>query len=246
MYGTLLRVKFIRFSNRSKMKDWKIRLILFTSVFYFNACAFVNRRYYTDPGIYFEAAKANAPYDAVIVPGFPHVKDSMTSIVQNRVLWAWYLYENGFAKNVIFSGGAVYTPYKESEIMAMYAIQLGIPKEHVFVDTQAEHSTENLYYSYKIAQKNQFKRVAFATDIAQSSFVYSLNNEELKIPVDFIPIVYDTLKTVVRIEPNINQQEAHVEDFVSIVDRESIWKRLRGTRGDKVKKMMRGDRMNSL
>lgn len=227
------------------MKNWKIRLILFTSIFYFNACAFVNRRYYTDPGIYFEEAKSKAPYDAVIVPGFPHVEDSMTTIVQNRVLWGWYLYTNGFAKNIIFSGGAVYTPYKESEIMAMYAIQLGIPKEHIFVDTQAEHSTENLYYSYKIAEKNQFKRVAFATDIAQSSFVYSINNEIFKIPVDFIPIVYDTLKGITRIEPNIDQNAAIVENFVSIVERESLWKRLRGTRGEKVEKMMRADRSKS-
>lgn len=224
------------------MKNWKIRFILFTSIFYFNACAFINRRYYTDPVAYFEEATRQAPYDALIVPGFPHIKDSMTFIVQNRVMWAWYLYSKGMVKNVIFSGGAVYSPYKEAEIMAMYAIQLGIPAEHVFTEIQAEHSTENLYYSFKIAKENYFQRVAVATDATQSSFMYSINNHRFKIPVDFIPIVYDTLKQLPRIKPSINQNNAFVTDFVSIVDREGLWKRLRGTKGKKVDKMMKADR----
>lgn len=227
------------------MKDWKIRFILFTSIFYFNACAFVNRRYYTDPVVYFEKAQRQAPYDAVIVPGFPHIKDSMTVVVQNRVIWAWYLYSKGMVKNVIFSGGAVYSPYKEAEIMALYAIQLGIPREHVFIEIQAEHSTENLYYSYKIAEQNGFNRVAVATDATQSSFMYSINNHRFKIPVDFIPIVNDTLKQLPRIKPDINQDTALVADFVSIIDRQSLWKRLRGTRGVKVDRMMKQDRKGS-
>ena len=224
------------------MKNWKIRLILFTSVFYFNACAYVNRRFYTDVNIYLKEAQKNAPYDAAIIPGFPHIKDSMTTIVQNRVLWASYLYKSGLVNNLIFTGGAVYTPYVESEIMAMYAIQLGIPKEHIFIETQAEHSTENLYYANKIAQQQGFRRIAFATDIAQSSFVFSVNNNHFKIPVDFIPIVQDTLHTIVRLTPDIDQDAAFIPSFVSILDRESLWKRLRGTRGKKVEKLMREDR----
>jgi len=227
------------------MKDWKIRFILFTSIFYFNACALINRRYYTDPVSYFDAAMRQAPYDAVIVPGFPHIKDSMTVIVQNRVIWAWYLYSKGMVKNVIFSGGAVYSPYKEAEIMAMYAIQLGIPVEHVFTEIQAEHSTENLYYSYQIAKQNGFKRVAVATDATQSSFMYSVNNHRFKIPVDFIPIVYDTLKKIPTVNPNINQDTALVTNFVSIIDREGLWKRLRGTKGRKVDKLMKEDSRDS-
>lgn len=224
------------------MKDWKIRFILFTSIFYFNACAFINRRYYTDPVLYFEKALLQAPYDAVIVPGFPHIKDSMTVVVQNRVIWANYLYSKGIVKNIIFSGGAVYSPYKEAEIMAMYAIQLGVPAEHIFIETLAEHSTENLYYSYKVAELNGFERIAVATDPTQSSFMYSINNHRFKIPVDFIPIVYDTLKQLPRVKPDINQDTALVLDFVSIIDREGLLKRLRGTRGKKVDKMMKEDR----
>jgi hypothetical protein len=224
------------------MKDWKIRLILFGSIFYFNACAYINRRFYTDPSVYFQKALENEPYDALIVPGFPHIKDSMTSIVQNRVYWSWYLYNKGMVKNIIFSGNAVYTPYREAEIMAMYAIQLGIPAENVFTEIQAEHSTENLYYSYKIAEEQGFKRLALGTEIAQSSFIYSVNNHRFKIPVDFIPIVYDTLRTIEKVKPEINQESAVDTGFVSILEREGLFKRLRGTRGRKVDKLMHQDK----
>jgi len=224
------------------MKDWKIRLILFGSMFYLNACAYINRRFYTEPESFFQKAVSKAPYDALIVPGFPHMKDSMTTVVQNRVYWAWYLYDQGIVKNVIFSGGSVYTPYREAEIMAQYAIQIGIPPEHVFTEIQAEHSTENLYYSYKIAQSKGFERVAVGTETAQSSFMYSINNHRFQIPVDFIPIVYDTLKAIEKVKPLINQDTAFASDFVSIIDREGLLKRLRGTKGRKVDALMREDR----
>ncbi|MGN6646233.1 MAG: YdcF family protein [Cytophaga sp.] len=223
------------------MKDWKIRLILFGSICYLHACAYVNRRFYTEPSEYFQKALKNAPYDALIVPGFPHIKDSMTTVVQNRVYWAWYLYNKGIVKNVIFSGNSVYTPYKEAEIMAMYAVQIGIPAEHIFTDIQAEHSTENLYFSYKIAQEHRFERVAVGTESSQSSFMYSINNHRFKIPVDFIPIVYDTLKTIEMAKPAIDQDSALTADFVSIIDREGLFKRLRGTRGRRVEQLMRED-----
>lgn len=224
------------------MKDWKIRCILFVSIVYFNACSFINRRFYTDPSCFYKKALEQAPYDAVIIPGFPHIKDSMTIVVQNRVTWAWYLYSKGIVKNVIFSGGAVYSPYKEAEIMAMYAQQLGISKEHIFIETQAEHSTENLYYSYKIAKDHNFNRVAVATDVTQSSFMYSINNDRFKIPVDFIPIVEDVIKNIPKVKPDINQDSALVSNFVSIIDREGLWKRLRGTKGYKVDRLMRMDK----
>lgn len=227
------------------MKDWKIRFVLFSSILYLNACAYINRRFYTEPSSYFEKALSKAPYDALIVLGFPHMKDSMTSIVQNRVYWAWYLYEQGIVKNIIFSGGSVYTPYYESEIMAMYAIQIGIPREHIFIEKQAEHSTENLYYSYKIAKSQGFERVAVGTESAQSSFMYSINNHRFQIPVDFIPIVPDTLNSIQKAQPVINQDAAFVSDFISITDRESLFKRLRGTKGRKVEELMKEDERNN-
>jgi len=51
------------------------------------------------------------------------------------VLWASFLYKQGVIRNIIFSGGAVYTPYYEAKVMGLYAQRLGIPKEHIFYET---------------------------------------------------------------------------------------------------------------
>ena len=119
-------------------------------------CSFSKRKSYE----YFQQAKKNAPYDAIIVPGVPHDGKSWSSIMNIRVSWADYLYKKGITKNIIFSGGAVYTKYSEAKIMAEYGKALGIPEEHIFTDTNAEHSTENVYYSYLIAKKQGFKKIA--------------------------------------------------------------------------------------
>jgi hypothetical protein len=69
--------------------------------------------------------------------------------------------------------------------------------------------------------------------------MYSINNQRFKIPVDFIPIVPDSLACMKPVKPDIDQDSAFVKDFISIIDRESLFKRLRGTRGRKVDKMMK-------
>jgi len=99
------------------------------------------------------ANKINAPYDAIIVPGVPFHGETWSETMQARVLWSKYLYDNNYAKNIIYSGSAVYTEFEEAAVMAKYAEALGIPKEHIFTDPRAEHTTENIYYSYQVAKK---------------------------------------------------------------------------------------------
>ena len=82
---------------------------------------------------------------AIIVPGIPFNNGNWDSVMKGRVLWSYVLYKNGYTKNVIYSGSAVYSPYFEAVIMGLYAEQLGIPREHIFCETKARHSTENVY-----------------------------------------------------------------------------------------------------
>ena len=220
----------------------RITFIGFGFLLLFSRCSFFLNKFYTDPDLCFAKALQAKPYDVLIITGFPYNKDSMSFVVKNRVDWAAYLYKKGMVKNIIFSGSAVYTPYVEAKIMALYALQLGIPKEHIFIESQAEHSVENLYYSNKIAEREGFKTIALGTDPSQSSFIKSINDKRFKIKVDFIPIVYDTLMSIERAVPSINQQEAYVEGFVSLVQREGTLKRLWGTRGRKVKKLLKADK----
>jgi uncharacterized SAM-binding protein YcdF (DUF218 family) len=183
--------------------------------------------------LYAKAVQKGKVYDAIIVPGIPFNKGHWDSVMKARVIWAWVLYKNGITKNVIFSGAAVYTPYKESVIMGLYAEKLGIPKEHIFYDVKARHSTENVYYSYLEAKKQGFKCLALATDPFQSFMLKGFLSKRFGTPIDRLPFIVDTLKMYNHFNPTINPRAAKVSDkeFESITQQESFFRRFSGTIG---------------
>ena len=174
-----------------------------------------------------------APYDVIIVPGVPFQDSVWQDIMKIRVYWSKYLYDNGHTQNIIYTGGAVYTPYVESIIMREYAIALGIPEEKIFTEIRAEHSTENLYYSYHLAKEHGFEKIALATDPFQGLMLKKFAKKE-NLDVGFLPMQIDTLKLIEKINPPIDPSSAFVEDFVSIKKREGFFKRWRGTMGKNI------------
>jgi hypothetical protein len=153
--------------------------------------------------------------------------------MRGRVYWSKFLYDQGIAKNVMYSGSSVYTAYCEAEIMALYAEQIGIPKEHIFVETKAEHSTENIYYSYKKAKQLGFKTVALASDHFQTKSLRRFTHKKVSPDIGMIPWVLPIIKEMnpKMIDPEIDYQKAYKPDFVSIKKREGVFKRLMGTWG---------------
>ena len=171
-----------------------------------------------------------APYDVIIVPGVPYDGKRWSEAMRNRVQWSNYLYKKGIAKNIIYSGAAVYTEYEEAHVMALYGEALGIPKEHIFLDPRSEHSTENVYYSYRLAKKQGFQKIALATDPFQLNGMRQFI-KKFELPVDLLPIIKDTLLKQDLREPTIDASGAKRPNFISIVNRQSKWQRLRGTFG---------------
>ncbi|MCX6244298.1 MAG: YdcF family protein [Bacteroidetes bacterium] len=180
----------------------------------------------------YHKAIAKAPFDVVIVPGIPYQNGTWESnIMKDRVVWACFLYSRGITKHIIFSGNAVYSPYVEGKVMALHAIALGIPDSAIFSEMKAEHSTENLVYSYRMAKKLGFEKIAVATDPGQSVALKTYA-WDFHIPVSFIPIVYDSLKTfpvdsIFHVDPS----PARVNNFTPLPQRENGIKRLLGTIG---------------
>ncbi|MCH2022786.1 MAG: YdcF family protein [Saprospiraceae bacterium] len=172
-----------------------------------------------------------SPYDAVIVPGVPFEDSVWSDVMKIRVHWAIYLYKKGITKNIIFSGSSVYSPYTESKIMALYAEKLGVLKENIFIEDRAEHSSENLYYSYVLARKNGLHNIALTTDPFQNSFLRNFAKKIMLDDISFMPIVFDSLKTVDMKTPVIDPSLAFQKDFKSITERESMGKRFLGTMG---------------
>ncbi len=177
-------------------------------------------------------------YDIIIVPGIPLNNGVWDKTMKGRVYWSKYLYDKGIAKNVMYSGSSVYSPYYEGQVMALYAEAIGIPKEHIFSETLAEHSTENMYYGYYKCLKLGFKKIALATDPFQAKTLKSFAMRRLSKDIGVFPIVYDSLKTMEAImgNPVIDYAKAYNKDFVHIKDRESFWIRMMGTMGFKMDK----------
>lgn len=190
-------------------------------------------------------AKTCEPYDVIIVPGIPYKPTSVSSIMKTRLLWAKYLYDNGLARNIIFSGSAVHTPYVEGRVMKIIADSLGIPSDHTFFEVEAEHSTENIYYSWMMARKMGFTRIAVATDPFQAFMLRRFVKKHFPDVVS-VPVVYKKVKSKQKTLPTIDATDAYEACFVSLVDRENFAKRLKGTRGFKVAEKLKQEQSASL
>ncbi|WP_114792822.1 YdcF family protein [Niabella yanshanensis] len=181
--------------------------------------------------LYREVTDSNKTFDVAIVPGVPFYNNQWDSVMKGRVLWADFLYKKGIIRNVIFSGSAVYSPYYEARIMGLYAEELGIPAANIFFETQAEHSTENIYYSYEMARKQGFKTIALVTDPFQSLMMKGFTRRRFATSIWHVPFIVDTLRKLNGVELEINPSSAYEAKFRSIVDRENKLKRFRGTLG---------------
>ena len=196
------------------------------------------RGLFFNPSACYEENIRLTPYDAVIVPGVPFEDSTWSYTMKGRVLWSLYLFRNGITKNIIYSGAAVYTPYTEGKIMALYAEQLGVPKENIFIEDKAEHSTENVYYGCLVAIQNGFKKIALSTDRFQSKTLADFLpkiKRKMHIDIRSLPMQDSLMATIPHEDPVINFSLAKVDSFVSIVDRESRLQRLWGTLGKNIR-----------
>ena len=189
----------------------------------------------------YERARKEKPYDVIIVPGVPYDKANTTSVMTMRLYWAKHLYDSGFTKNIIFSGSSVYTHFVEGIVMKVMADSLGIPVGNTFFETQAEHSTENIYFSWKMAREKGFVKIALATDPYQAALLKSFMKRYTP-GVKSIPIVFSKLDIDDRSLPKIDTTSAYVADFVPITKREGFWQRFQGTLGKRVKEDVKRER----
>ncbi len=179
---------------------------------------------------------ASDTFDVVIVPGIPFNGKKWDLIMKGRICWAKYLYDEGIAKNIIFSGAAVHSPYVESKIMALYAEGIGIPSNHIFTEEKAEHSTENIFFSYQQALQIGFTKIAVASDPFQSKLLRKYIYTRISADIVLIPMVYDILRKIDKgiTDPEIDVTKEFIPNFVTLKEREHFHQRFKGTRGKNI------------
>ncbi len=211
------------------------KIILLAALIFILADCTVINPFRKSPYKTFTSNIKKAPFDVIIVPGVPYNDTTWSYVMNLRVYWSKFLFEKKYAKNIIYSGAAVHSPYVESKIMALYGIALGIPAENIFTEEKAEHSTENVYYSYQMAKEKGFKKIGLATDPFQTNNLRFFIKRH-KLDILDLPFLMDTLLTMARKEPEIVVSSAKVDSssFLSLKKREPFFKRMRGTRGKNI------------
>jgi hypothetical protein len=181
-------------------------------------------------------AKKLPAFDVAIVPGLPLKGNQWDTLLKTRMLWSAYLYKKGYVKNIIYSGNAVYTKWVEGKVMAHFAQALGVPKENIFIDTLAEHSTENLYYGYNLAKEKGFKTIALATDPFQCAMLDKFSRKNFDEKIYFFPGVFDSIqREYSEIQMEFDTTKFVASGFIPIDERQNYGDRLKGTRGKNIK-----------
>ena len=158
-------------------------------------------------------AFAFAPYDVVIVPGYPYDTAPKFPLLEARMNWVKELFDKGIAKNIIFSGGAIHTPYIEARVMQIIADTLGIPKQHVFLEEEAPHSLQNVTYGKKLAKKLGFKKIAVATDPFQYAYLSLMMGFAPGVKILTFSPDSSEAKKYFQPLPYYNPRDAFVKDF---------------------------------
>ncbi len=184
------------------------------------------------PGFLLKDATAK-PLDVIIVPGVQYNGLKWNIVMKWRVYWSVYLYKRGLTKNIIYSGSAVYSRYSEAISMSLYAIEMGIPSEHIFLEIKAQHTTENLYYGYQLAKEKGFKNIAFATDPFQSNMVTPYV-KKFKLDVSLVPIYFPILSNAQMKDFEIESSKAYQLNFISIEERETPEERAFYSKGGRI------------
>ena len=191
-------------------------------------------------------AKQFAPFEVIIVPGIPYKPElGWDYTMQTRVLWGVHLYKEGLAENIIFTGSNVYSPYYESEIMRLYALELGVPDSVIYTEKEAKHGVENMYYSYIMAKDLGFEKIALATDPAQNLQI-GYYGRPFADHVVLMPADVDLLQVPYADSIVIDPLEAYGADFTTYEDEPLInrlWRSSgRGGMKKKMKKYLKAER----
>ena len=93
--------------------------------------------------------------DAAIVLGAAVYRERPSPVFRERINHAIQLYEDGYVKALIFTGGVGQRDtLSEAEVGRNYALARGVPAEAIFIETTSTNTLENLTNAHLVAREN--------------------------------------------------------------------------------------------
>ena len=103
--------------------------------------------------------------DVAIVLGAATSNGEVTPVFQERINHGIWLYENGFVKTLIFTGGIGEGNEKSDAWVAkQYAIEQGIPESVILLEEQSTITQENIENAKKIMDDNCYNIAIIVSD----------------------------------------------------------------------------------
>ncbi|HCX62657.1 YdcF family protein [Sedimentibacter sp.] len=103
--------------------------------------------------------------DAAIILGAVVWEDKPSPVFEERIKHGIWLYKEGYAANLIFTGGVGEDDeLSEAGVAKNYAIENLVPEEKIFIEEKSAITEENIQYAAEIAKINSFKDVIIVSD----------------------------------------------------------------------------------
>ncbi len=166
-------------------------------------------------------ADGHARYDAVIIPGCPSEDDGSLSRCQmSRAAWAAVLWQRGVTGAFITSGGAVHSRYVEADAIAAGIGALGVPPDRIFVERNALHTDENMYYSLRIARARGWTRLAVASQKGHAAWSCRMLEDWGARDCGAFSVDMDAVRATHPLERLRSVRTEAAPDYVPLVERE--------------------------
>lgn len=102
--------------------------------------------------------------DVIIVLGAAVWAEGPSPALEARVNHAAHLYKEGFADNLILTGGLGVHPPTEARVMKEVLKDLGVEREALYLEERAKNTLENIKYSKGIMDRQDWESALIVTD----------------------------------------------------------------------------------
>lgn len=103
--------------------------------------------------------------DVGIVLGAGIWNDEPSPVFRERINHSIKLYNNGYIKKIIFTGGkAEGKKFSESYVAKIYAENLGVNSKDIFIEEKSKITQENLKFAKEIMIENDFSKAILISD----------------------------------------------------------------------------------
>jgi len=105
------------------------------------------------------------PADAAIVLGAGLMDGELSPVFQERVNHGIWLYQNGFVKQLILTGGvAAGNEISDAYVAKLYAMEKGVPEECILLEEESVITQENIENAKAVMDENSHETAIIVSD----------------------------------------------------------------------------------